>query len=232
MPEQRGLDNYASPILRAAVFRRLFPGAQVSYKVVPIGDAFPVGHTDYEGKASEAIRCEIVLADGTYVVAHKEIDKAERGRNRTQTPEELAKDETKALGRALRDLGIPQRLTELKILMQWIVDMDGNVPLSSGGVTVARTAALSVSSDDIDDSDDSADAGAEDPTVEQMVAMRFSQLNGASKAAVSKHARDTLGVANVMRAGEHADALLDYIDKKSWLAEQGITATEDPEEPF
>lgn len=226
MPEQRGLDNYASPILRAAVFRRLYPGAQITYKVIPIGEAFPTGHTEYEGKATEAIRCEIVLADGTYVVAHKEIDKQDRNRARQQTPEELAKDETKALGRALRDLGVPQRLTELKLLMQWIASMSGASSTgTSAGVTRGATPQQEQDEDFHDPDSDPADAGAEDPTVEQVVAQKFSQLTGAGKAAVSKYARDELGVANVMRAGEHADAMLAYIEKYIGMAEA-------PEEPF
>lgn len=224
MSEQRGLENYASPILRAAVFRRLYPGAMVSYEIVPIEDAFPAGHQDYEGKAKEAIRCEIVLADGTWVIAHKEMDLVERGRAVVQTPEQLAKDETKALGRALRDLGIPQRLTELKELMRWVASMEGSAAPTASTTSPSESP---IGSDG--DNDDSADAGADDPTPEQILAQRFSRLTGAGKADVSKYARDELGVANVMRAGEHADALLGYLD----LYVSGMAKAAEPEEePF
>lgn len=231
--QSQGLDNYASPILRAAVFRRLYPGAQVSYSIIPIGQAFPPGHTNYDGKATEAVRCEIVLADGTYVVAHKEIDKFDVSKyktvERTQTPEELAKDETKALGRALRDLGIPQRLTELKLLMQWIASMTGQPvqPSPAGAVGGAPSPEESFDGDD-----DSADAGAEDPTPEQVLARQFAQLTGASKAAVSTYAREAFGVSNVMRAGEHAEDLLAYVDRKEWLASVGVESPSQEEEPF
>ena len=225
-----GLDDYASPILRASVFRRLNPGAQISYTVVPIGQAFPLGHHEYEGKATEAVRCEIVLADGTFVVAHKEIDKKDRGKDVAQTPEQMAKDETKALGRALRDLGIPQRLSELKLVMQWIASMDGNVSRQTNTVpdqgvrpkTVTET--IEAVFGDTTEEEDSADAGADEPTLEQIVAKQFALLEGPDKAAVVKYAREELGCSNVMRSGEHADALSVYIAKRAWASEvPGVT---------
>lgn len=216
--DQGGLANYASPILRAAVFRRLNPGATISYTVVPIEEAFPKGHTEYEGKAAEAIRCEIIFADGSYLAAHKEIDTVDRGRPVAQTPERLAADETKALGRALRDAGIPQRLSELHDLMRWIVDLSEPNP---------PAAARASAPDAGDDGDDAPDAGAEDPTPEQVVAQKFARLSGADKAAVSKHARDALGVSNVMRSGEHAEALDEYLTKRAWIAQAEL----EPEEP-
>lgn len=221
MPEPRGLLDYASPILRCAVFRQLNPTAQITYTVIPMSEAFPEGHREYEGKAVEAVRCEIVWPDGHYIVAHKEMDLVDRNRKQDQTPEQLAKDESKALGRALRDAGIPQRLSELHDLMRWIASMHS--PITS------RPAAAERPTDEGEPDEDSADAGAEDPTDEQVLASRFSQLAGADKAAVSKHARDVMGVANVMRAGEHADALLAYLDKKDWM--KGV-ADEEPEEDF
>lgn len=224
MSENRGLADYASPILRCAVFRQLNPNAQITYTVIPMSEAFPEGHREYEGKAVEAVRCEIVWPDGHYIVAHKEMDLVDRGRKQDQTPEQLAKDESKALGRALRDAGIPQRLSELHDLMRWIASMHS--PITSRPAAAAERPTSTV---DLDD-DDSADAGAEDPTDEQVLATRFSQLPGADKAAVSKHARDVMGVANVMRAGEHADALLAYLDKKDWL--KGVADEEPEEEDF
>lgn len=220
-----GLEDYASPILRAAVFRQLFPGAQVSYSVIPIGNAFPLGHIEYEGKATEAVRCEIILADGTYVIAHKEMDKKEQLKSGTkdvaQTPEQLAKDETKALGRALRDLGVPQRLSELKILMQWVTSMNGRpatLAVTQHDVGGAETA-LAEAFPGSEVIDDSADAGSEDPTPEQLLAQRFAKLNGADKAHVAKFARDHFDVGNVMRAGEYAETLLAYVEKGDWLVD-------------
>lgn len=227
MSEQRGggLADYASPILRAAVFRQLNPDAHITYTIVPIGQAFPEGHQEYEGKATEAVRCEIVWPDGRYVTAFKEIDKVDRGRTRAQTPEELAKDETKALGRALRDCGIPQRLTELKLLMQWIASMSG-APLAVTNVTNVEASTFGADDESGDVEDDSPDAGSE-PTVEQVLAERFSRLNGADKAAVFKHATE-LGVKNVMRAGEHAEALLAYIESYAWLKDTPDDAPQAP----
>jgi len=210
------------------VFRRLNPGAQISYSVIPIGEAFPLGHYEYEGKATEAVRCEIVLADGTYIVAHKEIDKRDRGKDVAQTPEQMAKDETKALGRALRDAGVPQRLTELKELMRWIATMDG-APIPTH---FDRTAAFDTKARDVEIkleeafpgsveevNGDAPDAGSDDPTVELALARKFALLNGADKVAVVKYARDTLGVSNVLRAGDQAEALSEYIDLRGWLNE-------------
>lgn len=233
--DQGGLADYASPILRASVFRRLYPGAQISYTVVSIEDAFPMGHRDYEGKAMEAVRCEIVFADGTYIVAHKEVDlKDNRNRDIAQTPENLAKDETKALGRALRDAGIPQRLSELKLLMQWypnatretsVVNTSSLVrpPLSDSGVQeltngVANSLAAAFPGSSVENDDDHADAGTEEPTAEQQLARRFAMLDGPSKAALVSYARETLGVGNVLRAGEHVEALNAYLDQPATVA--------------
>lgn len=212
-----GLDDYGSPILRMAVFRQLNPGAQVYFSVVPIGQAFPPGHFDYEGKATEAVKCEIILANGSFIVAFKEIDKKDRGKDIAQTPEQLAKDETKCLGRALRTAGIPQRLSELKILMQWVASMNGSPGRTPE--TGERTALETITSvfPDSTVEDDAADAGTEEPTSEQVLAQRFSRLPGADKMIVAKYARETFDVANVMRAGEHADTLLDYIERAEWL---------------
>lgn len=223
MPE-RGLEDYASPILRASVFRRMYPGAQISYSVVDIADAFPMGHRDYEGKALEAVRCEIIFADGTYIVAHKEIDlKDNRNRDVLQTPENLAKDETKALGRALRDAGIPQRLSELKIVMQWYPNVSretlANVVNTSSLVrppidgVVGVQDSLAEAFPGSTEIDDGADAGADEPTVEQQLAKRFAMLDGPSKANVVAYAREMLGCGNVLRAGEHAEALMAWLDQ-------------------
>lgn len=227
-----GLENYASPILRAAVFRQLHPDAHISYTVVPIEDAFPEGHRDYEGKATQAIRCEIIWPDGRYVVAHKEMDLFERGKPVPQTPEQLAKDETKALGRALRDLGIPQRLTELQTLMRWLVALRGGEPKPQPATRQQSTGSAwpPDSSDASSSDDDSPDAGADEPTAEQVLAQRFGQLNGADKVAVSAHAR-SLGVANIMRAGEHAEALIAYIESSAWLTAEPDAETEATSEP-
>lgn len=219
MPE-RGLDDYASPILRAAVFHRIFPGAQISYEVVGIEDAFPQGHREYEGKALEAVRCTIVFNDGTYIVAHKEIDLRDRNRDRAQTPEELAKDETKALGRALRDAGIPQRLSELKLLMQWYPNATVGTIVSNNSSPLpaaARTVSSSVE-DQVEAAfpgtvveDDHVDAGADEPTLEQQVARRFAMLEGPTKKRVVDFARE-IGCNNVLKAGGYADSITAFLD--------------------
>lgn len=211
------------------MFRQLFPGAQIAYSVVAIEDAFPKGHHDYEGKALEAVRCEIIFADGTYIVAFKEIDLREyvKGgwKDRPQTPENLAKDETKCLGRALRDAGVPQRLSELKILMQWQAARTPNI---SSFVGAPLTKVLPMGTAEVfaeafpgttEEIDDSPDAGSEDPTPEQLLAKRFAFLDGPQKADVVRHARETLDVNNVLRAGEHAEALMNYIEAMSKTGE-------------
>lgn len=222
-----GLDNYASPILRAAVFRQLNPDAYITYRVVTMEEAFPEGFREYEGKATHAIHCQIIWPDGHFVDAYKEIDVVDnRNRRIAMTPEELAKNETKALGRAMRDCGIPQRLTELKMLMSWLATMNGRpaATLPPGSTVVA---------DEFNDEgggeiDDPADAGAEE-TQAQALATRFSRLSGKSKAEVAKHARDVFGVANVMRADEEsAIKLLAFID--TMHSEGG--EDEEPEERF
>lgn len=215
-----GLEDYSSPILRASVFRRLHPGAQISYSVVAIDEAFPQGHREYEGRAVEAVRCEIIMDDGSFIVAHKEMDLFEQQRSGTkpvaQTPEQLAKDETKALGRALRDAGIPQRLSELKILMSWIASMDGSPNTSSSRVAppISTRAEAAIADafpgSTVEEEQDSPDAGSEDPTPEQLLAKAFGFLNGTDKQKMVAKGRE-MGVNNVLRAGEHAEELLAYL---------------------
>lgn len=218
-----GLENYASPHLRAAVFRRLNPDAQISYEVVPIEDAFPPGHRKYRGEATEAVRCKITWPDGHYVISHKEIDLKDerRGSAIEQTPENLVKDETKALGRALRDAGIPQRLSELRELMRWV--QPTAIAATSSRSTTPVEAQVSV----IDPEDDDPDAGADDPTPEQVLADMVSKLNGSDKAAISRVAKDKFNLSNVMRAGQHAEALIEMIEKRTFA-----TVVDDVEDPF
>jgi hypothetical protein len=232
MPE-RGLEDYASPILRAAVFHRIFPGAQIGYEVVDIADAFPMGHREYEGKAAEAVRCTIIFADGTFIVAHKEIDLRDRNRERPQTPEELAKDETKALGRALRDAGIPQRLSELKLLMQWYPNAtvgyvsNNSSPEGPALVTLSRPGpqeSLEAAFPGSTMEEDHADAGSDEPSPEQALARRFAMLEGGEKRVVVEYARE-LGCNNVMKAGDHVDAIVAFIEG---LADTNYATAADP----
>lgn len=211
MPEY-GLKNYASPYLRKAVFDRLHPGAQVEYEVIPIEAAFPAGHYDGKGEAKEAIVCTITMADGTWVTGTKEVELKEYSKRSNkwvdveQTAEQFTKDCTKALGRAMRDAGIPMHIDDLKALMQWIVALT-NV---AGARYVARTDDL-VGSDDPDGDDEHPDAGSE-PTTEQRVAARLAALDPPNKLEVANRAREELGVTNIMRAGGRAEELETMLD--------------------
>ena len=195
-----GLENYASPILRAAVYLRLHPGAEITYNIVPIGEAFPPGHREYEGKATEAVECTIINPDGSWVQAYKECDLVERGKPVLQTPENLAKDQTKALGRALRDAGIPQKMSELQTLMRWIVALSPQTVQTAGlqdqpqQVDTTTGEIMHGASQDVDDPD----AGNGDSLLE-LLQGRIAQLTPTEKVAVAKKARDEHGVANLMR---------------------------------
>lgn len=217
------LEGYASPHLRKSIFDRLHPGGIVEYEVIAIDEAFPRGHTAWEGDdgmgPTEAIRCTIVCPDGSYVVGLKEIELQEQGKDKrwrsvAQTPEQFTADCTKALGRALRDGGIPQKKTELDSLMRFTVALDAKTPptpvASRGRRIDTETGEIlgNVGPDDVD----SPDAGSSDePTPEQQVALDVSSLSGPNKAALSKRARDELGVTNLLRSGEHASAVSEMI---------------------
>lgn len=215
--------GYASPHLRKSIFDRLHPGALVEYEVIAIDEAFPRGHLDWAGDKDkgplEAIRCTIVCPDGSYVVGVKEIDLQEQGKDKKwrdvlQTPEQFTADCTKALGRALRDGGIPQKVAELNALMKFTVALDAKAPpapvVSRGRRIDAETGEIlgNAGPDDVD----SPDAGSSDElTLEQQVALDVSSLSGANKAALSKRAKDELGVTNLLRSGEHASAVSEMI---------------------
>lgn len=221
MPE--GLENYASPPLRAAIFNRLYPGSQMLYGVVPIEEAFPEGWRDYEGKATQAIWCQIERSDGCIYLAYKEIDVLDRGKTQPQTPENLAKNQTKAMGRALTMAGIPQKMSELQSLMRWCVALDGTrADFAPARRTVDRASGEihdpepEGSSDP--DGDDDSDAGAEE-TLEQVVQRRFNALQGRPKMAVATRARE-MGIQNIMRSGDKAADILAVIDSLSQQEEE------------
>lgn len=208
------LAGYASPILRKAIFDRLNPGNIVEYDVVPLAEAFPDGHAvEPEAGASEAIRCTIYRADGSYCVGYKEInlnelDRSKRWRSVDQTPEQYTKDCTKAMGRALRDGGIPMHLDECMVILKMLAPAP---VVGRGRLVNVDTGELSGSLSP-DGDDDHPDSGAEELTLEQQVAVKFQQLNGADKLAVSKRARDDLGITNVLRSGEHAETIQGWLD--------------------
>lgn len=211
--------GYASPILRKAVFDRLHPGATVEYQVVSIEAAFPDGHTVGEGEAREAIVCTIVGDDGSWWEGAKEIDLVEYDKNRkrrdvVQTPEQFTADCTKALGRCLRDAGIPQKVAELMTLMRWIADLDGRAPRQVNRSTGEISG--STNPDDVDQSDA---GGSDEPTLEQQTAVAVSRLSGADKAKLARIAREELGVTNLMRSGAEAANVLSLIG--ALAAEQG-----------
>lgn len=64
-------------------------------------------------------------------------------------------------------------------------------------------------------------------TKAQEVAAAFSTLDADQKKLVSAHAKNELGVNNVMRSGEHAEALLAYIQLLG-----DTTVVDEPEEAF
>lgn len=68
-----------------------------------------------------------------------------------------------------------------------------------------------------------------DKVAEQELAVRFTQLNGADKAAVTKAAKE-IGVSNVMKAGEHVAAVHALIDGIHQPTEPAPDLG--PEEPF
>lgn len=207
-----GLEGYVSPYLRKAVFDRMYPGSIVEYDVIPMAEAFPETHQRYPGKAEMAIRCTVIKPDGTYVVGYKEIDLADEksGRAIAQTPENFAKDQTKALGRALRDAGIPQKVDELQSLMRWHVALEGRTPVSAKGLSIDHESGEIKGSANPDDVD-APDAGADEPTLEQRVAARISSLPDSDKPKVYGWAAER-GIKNMMRAGERSEELSAYLD--------------------
>lgn len=83
--------------------------------------------------------------------------------------------------------------------------------------------------DDHRDNDDRPRAAAAGPTPEQQVATVFAGLSAHEKKAVNDYAK-TIGVKNVMRSGEHALALLGFIEGAP--APTAEPEPEPAEEPF
>lgn len=215
--------GYVSPYLRKFVHDQAFGGTTPEYTVVTMAEAFPEGFQTWEGEPDGAIRCEIVRPDGSWVVGFKEMDTREQRKDRKwypipRTPEQFTADCTKALGRALRDAGIPQKRGELQAMMNYLVARGG-----AGRKVDASMIEGNVNADDID----SPDAGSSDElTLEQEVAVAVGNL-GPLKAGLATWARETLGVTNLMRSGDQAPAVaaaLQHLERGGSLDDMEVTA--------
>ena len=215
MPAVNFEGGYASPHLRKAVLDKLHPYATTQAETVPIDEAFPPGHWQGEGQPIEAIVFTIFANDGlgTFWQGVKEIDTREQDkksrtwRDREQTAEAWATDRTKAMGRALGDAGIPQRVPELRLLMSWIAELEGRPPALSRRV---NSYTGEIGKEDID----APDAGGDDEkSLAQIVAERVMGLDGPLKAHLSKMAREELGITNLMQSGEQAQDVLRLIGR-------------------
>lgn len=200
------LEGYASPHLRKAVFDKLHPNSQVEYEIIPLDEAFPHGHHDVAGmsEAEEAIICTLITETGQFFQGAKEIElmTLRKGSKsdwieRPQTPEAYTVDCTKALGRALRDAGIPQKIVELKLLMD---------ALWPRPITPKPIRTVNTSTGEIEGGEP------RELTLEQQVAVRVADLPGPTKATVANWARETLKCGNIAKAGEHAQAIMDHLD--------------------
>lgn len=211
-------EGYASPMLRKGVFDRIYPGSTLQYDSVPIGKVFSSEHlegtADHQGNAQEAIICTLSTTDGQFFVGVKEvmrreyIKKANKWEDVPQTPEQYTADCTKALGRALRDAGIPQKADELKALMQWIAQLNG-APMPTRSVN-RRTGEIRGSADP-DDIDSPDAGGSDDLTLEQRVAVEVQGMTGPEKVRLAQWAKSEHGVTNINRAGAKAEELMTHI---------------------
>lgn len=135
--------------------------------------------------------------------------------------EDVISATTVGMGRDGTDKGFPKAITQAYknlILRLFSIgdpddDTDGRtVEADSGGRSTVRAAAPR--------SDEPREV-----TKAQEVAAAFSTLDADQKKLVSAHAKNELGVNNVMRSGEHAEALLAYIQLLD-----GATVEAEPEE--
>lgn len=217
--------GYASPMLRKAVFDRLHPGAEVTYRLVPIDEAYPDGHYDGKGDPTEAIVCTIICPDGWWIEGVKEVDRQEQGKDKNWRPVEMTAEQytadcTKALGRAMRDAGIPQKVDELMVLMRWITALDGKAAPTRASVDHSTGEIISGTADP--DDVDGADAGSNaEPTLEEQTAEVVQKLSGADKAKLARIAKEELGVKNLMRSGDQAAAVLKLIGQLNADADPG-----------
>lgn len=219
--------DYASPQLRKAIFDRIHGGSEVVFEVITIEEAFPPGFRDSgapDYPPTHAVRCTIIAYDGTSYQTCREIDRQEYSKKTQRwskqipmTPQYLAASQTKAMGRTLRDAGMPQKRIELQELMRWWVALDGRADAArSAAATTRRIDAGTgeIMAAEIVDPDDGGDpdAGADDHlTPEQELAERVSALPGPLKAQMAHLAKD-IGVKNLLRAGDEAQRLLDQLD--------------------
>lgn len=118
-------ETYVSPMLRLAFLREDHPGLDIAYGVMAADESGI--HPAFRADCDWFVTCTITIPGCPPVVAWKEVPKQEeRWVNKQKrmvpfemTPESLIVLQTKALGRACKQLGYPDDMTEFKSLVLW-----------------------------------------------------------------------------------------------------------------
>lgn len=204
MPGAFDTSAYASPSLRKAVHDKLHPGAQIEHEVMSIEDAFPIAIDVGETEAEMAVVCTIIYEDGTWVAAAKEIARRQQRKNgpwedRPMTTDAWYSDSTKAMGRALTVAGIPMQIPALKLLMDYAFPE----------VVAARASGKRERT--VDRTTGEISGEPRELTLEQQLAVKVADMTGLEKVALATWAKNEIGVTNLMKAGEHAAAIIQHI---------------------
>lgn len=160
--------QYASPGLRWGLLQDDYPGANAEYELVT-AEKIPGGHP-FARDGEKFVLCTIHFpadSDKSPAYGWKPLSEA-----RKQDDESFAALRTKALGRALKDAGYPDKLTDLRALTVWRKRTAEVQALASGHVAeigegtdvVAAIEAAAESTPDAAGHDDS--AGHDDDVVE------------------------------------------------------------------
>jgi len=164
-------EQYATPGLRWGLLQDDYPGANADYELVT-ADKIPGGHP-FARDDEKFVLCTVSFpADSGKSPAYgwKPLSEA-----RKQDDESFAALRTKALGRALKDAGYPDKLTDLRVLTVWRKRTAEVQALASGHLAeigegtevVAAIAAASESTPDAPGRDDA--AGHDDEVVDAEV---------------------------------------------------------------
>jgi len=108
-------EQYASPGLRWGLLQDDYPGASNEYRLVTADD-IPGGHP-FASPGEEFVLCTITFPPAFHkspAYGWKPLSEA-----RKRDDESYAALRTKALGRAIKDAGYPDKLPDLKALMVW-----------------------------------------------------------------------------------------------------------------
>lgn len=225
MPEAIDMTRYASPIVRMGMAMMLYPGMQVEFFQADAKEwvrGMSGNGRFNDSRCDIVIVCRIRLPDGlgTYD-GWKEVN------TKSTSLVDLASHRTKALGRALKQIGMPSVLPEMQLLMQYtaLMRLDAKDPDVRSAVAALAQPILGAPPDEDEDELEEPEMS-EEQLAQQAYAALWSGLSGSQRRELSDVLRKLdPPITNALRPGP------DRIVEATAIVNK-MMAVEEPEEPF